>query len=186
MTTEIALSGPRTLANDPDLLTRVLTPYRDNCQYLKSAEVVLGDSEDHVARALCAFEIEESCYIDSTGHFNAVEFNICYNQMFYYIAAKAVQDGLFAPFDRWTMQDYWDRQLPDILIAKLSSSYRRAIHTGRFEGEIVVDKVLEREPSADRGAMVVLNTSCRFWDQADGDSRGEVKIVITNAPVNGG
>ncbi|MFJ6074762.1 FcoT family thioesterase [Streptomyces sp. NPDC093065] len=186
MTTETALAGLRTLPNDPDLLARVLTPYRDNCQYLKSAEVVLGGSEEGVARALCEFEIEESCYIDSTGHFNAVEFNICYNQMFYYIAAKAVQDGLFAPFDRWSMQDYWDRQLPDILIAKLASSYRRGIHTSRFQGEITLEKVVERAPSADRGGMVVVNTGCRFWDQAGGDSRGEVKIVITNAPANGG
>ncbi|MFD7993719.1 FcoT family thioesterase [Streptomyces mexicanus] len=172
------------IGHDAALLDRVLAPYRDNCRYLKSAEIsVSGDPADSgVATARCEFEIDASCYIDDTGHFNAVEFNICYNQMFYYIVAKGVQDRLFAPFDGWTMQDYWDRQLPDILIAKLSSTFRRPINARKFSGEIQLEKVLERARGG-AGRLVVADTTCRFWDADGGDSRGEVKIAITNAPA---
>ncbi|MFF1686442.1 MULTISPECIES: FcoT family thioesterase [unclassified Streptomyces] len=172
------------VAHDAPLLNRVLAPYRENCRYLKSAEIsVSGESmSGGVATARCEFEIDESCYIDDTGHFNAVEFNICYNQMFYYIIAKGVQDRLFTPFDGWTMQDYWDRQLPDILIAKLSSSFRRPINARKFSGEIRLEKVVERVRGGG-GGLVVADTTCQFWDDNGGDSRGDVKIAITNAPV---
>ncbi|MET9448438.1 FcoT family thioesterase [Streptomyces cinerochromogenes] len=174
--------------NDAQLLDHVLRPYRENCRYLKSGVLSVSGQPMNggVATATCEFEIPESCYIDNTGHFNAVEFNICYNQMFYYIAAKAVQDKLFAPFDAWSMQDYWDRQLPDILIAKMSSQFRRAINPKRFSGEITVTKVVERARGTGAGMLVVADTACRFWDEQGGDSRGEVKIAITNAPLTAG
>ena len=35
------------------------------------------------------FSIPDSCYIDDTGHFNAVEFNICFNQLAYVPSASA-------------------------------------------------------------------------------------------------
>ncbi|MGW6540873.1 FcoT family thioesterase [Streptomyces sp. NPDC055051] len=38
------------------------------------------------------FTIPEPCYIDDTGHFNAVEFNICYNQLAYYTLAAMIRD----------------------------------------------------------------------------------------------
>ena len=37
---------------------------------------------------------EQSCYIEETGHFNAVEFVISYNQLIYYTLAAAVRDHL--------------------------------------------------------------------------------------------
>ena len=40
------------------------------------------------------FSIPESCYIDDTGHFNAVEFNICYNQLAYVLFAGVIDAGL--------------------------------------------------------------------------------------------
>ena len=37
------------------------------------------------------------CCIDDTGHFNSVEFHICYNQTLYYTVAKSVQERLVRP-----------------------------------------------------------------------------------------
>lgn len=174
------------VANDGSLMDRVLAPYRDNCRYLKSAEISLAAPSmiDGAAIARCEFGIDESCYIDDTGHFNAVEFNICYNQMFYYLIARGVQDRLFAPFDGWTMQDYWDRQLPNILITKLSSSYRRPINSRKFSGEIQLERVVQRGRGGGAdGQIILVDTTCRFWDDNGGDCRGDVKIAITNAPA---
>ena len=85
----------RVFASDEDLLPRVLTPYKDHCRYLLTAEV--SALPGGLSRVRSTFAIAESCYIDDTGHLNAVEVNIAYNQMMYYLVAKSVKEGLLAP-----------------------------------------------------------------------------------------
>jgi hypothetical protein len=50
--------------DDPELRERVLLPYREHCQYLRSATV---RAEDGKVTASCEFSVGESYYIDSTG-----------------------------------------------------------------------------------------------------------------------
>jgi hypothetical protein len=132
----------------------------------------------------CEFVIPESCYIDDTGHFNSVEFNICYNQMFYYLAAKSVQEGLLPVFAGWTMDDFWARQLSDIFITSYESAFRRPMH-GRdvFYGEIEVRQVRRWAPPG-RPALIWIETSCGFRDDSGGRCTGKIRIAITNPPVN--
>src|SRR5882724_11344285 len=73
------------------LVADILKPYRPHARYLRSAQIT--HFRDKAAEGIAAnkglvtaagrFSIPESCYIDDTGHFNAVEFNICYNQLAY-------------------------------------------------------------------------------------------------------
>ncbi|MEU9191154.1 FcoT family thioesterase [Streptomyces sp. NPDC048484] len=170
--------------SDPGLLEQVLRPYRDNCKYLKAATITVeGDSlESGRITATCEFEIPESCYIDDTGHFNSVEFNICFNQMFYYVAAKAVQEGFMYPFSRWSTEDYWKRQLADFLITDFRSSFRSAMSGRSFRGEIEVVDIAEWEGSDIRDPLIVMRTQCRYWDEFGGESRGDISIAITNPP----
>ena len=97
----------------PERLARVLVPYRDNCKYLKriafeylpaSADVSPDQSEASLTAHgdLC---IAESCYIDSTGHFNAVEFQICVNQLMYALGPSAPGCASCAPLRHWTWTD---------------------------------------------------------------------------------
>src|SRR5262245_14047302 len=127
----VSSAGTVSLDTDNALLDDVLLPYKENCRYLKTALVEPGEQERDLS-VHCTFEIPESCYIVDTGHFNAVEFNICYNQMAYYLLAKAVQESLIEPFDAWSMADYWERQLPNILIADFQSKFRRPIQSAAF------------------------------------------------------
>ncbi|MFI2641547.1 FcoT family thioesterase [Streptomyces sp. NPDC018610] len=183
------LSQPSTpvteFATDEELLEQVLKPYRLNCQYLKSAVVKLTDRAGEAGRvsASCEFEIPESCYIDDTGHFNSVEFNICYNQMMYYVIAKAVKERLLEPLSSWSMADYWSRQLADFLITDFRSAFRRAMRGGKFAGEIEILDLAEWEGDDLHEALLVAQTSCRYWDENGGNCHGEVRIAITN-PVS--
>ena len=71
-----------------DLLDVFLEPYKENCKYLKKAQfqdketsrlIKKSNSENQGLWFIQAdFSIPESCYIADTGHFNSVEFNICY------------------------------------------------------------------------------------------------------------
>ncbi|TQE29281.1 hypothetical protein SipoB123_07675 [Streptomyces ipomoeae] len=170
--------------NDAELLEKVLVPYKPNCRYLKSAELSVaseGDSEA-TSRIRCTFEIPESCYIDDTGHFNAVEFNICYNQMVYYILAKSVKEGVTEPFDSWTMEQFWERQLPDMFIIDyLHSSFRSRMNGKKFQGELNIAGISQWE-GFEEGPWILIDTTCRFWEELGGKSQGKVRLAVRNPP----
>jgi hypothetical protein len=171
--------------NDTELLTRVMRPYRaKNCVYLQSAEVLVEPSgaDGLGVTARCTFAIPESCYIDDTGHFNSVEFNICYNQMSYYLIAKLVKESAAHPFDGWSMTDFWDRQLGDILITDFRSAFRTQMSGRFFRGEVEIIEVVAWDGSDIRDPLVVVRTRCRYWDEHGGESHGEVTAAITNPP----
>jgi hypothetical protein len=167
-----------TYATDPELLSLVLRPYRAHCKYLRTA--VLEVAPDQLPTLSGDLEIGESCYIDDTGHFNAVEFNICYNQLIYYLIAKSVQEGLLPVLRDWTLDDFWRSQLPDILITNFSSSFKRKMRGKKFFGSVSLADVERLDESAWWKAQIVLRTSCRFWDEPGGLAVGKVTIAITN------
>lgn len=75
----LASSGTVPIAEE--LLARVLEPYScKGCRYLIDAQY--SATEDSVL-AYGNFTIGESAYIRSTGHFNAVELILCFNQLAY-------------------------------------------------------------------------------------------------------
>ncbi|SDM69223.1 FcoT family thioesterase [Allokutzneria albata] len=155
------------------VLERVLRPYKVDCRYLVSADL------DGDAGARGDFVIPESCYIDDTGHFNSVEFNICYNQLVYYLMARAVRDGTMPDFAMWTLEDYWRKQLPDILIASFESRFKRPINARRFSGEVVIGDVRYRAATR---PMLLAPTEVRFWDDDGGAAQGKVLLAIMEPP----
>jgi hypothetical protein len=168
--------------DDPALLARVMRVYLPHCQYLRAAVLDATPEVDGPGRPTVTgrFAIGDSCYIDDTGHFNAVEFNICYNQMAYYLIAKSVKEGLLPVFAGWELEDFFRLQLPNILITDLRSSFRRQMRGERFSGSVTLTEVRRLERSERWNELVVLGTVCRFWDENDGSCRGEVKLAITN------
>ncbi|MFB7506870.1 (2E)-enoyl-ACP glycyltransferase [Streptomyces broussonetiae] len=163
---------------DEALLAKVLTPYKEHCKYLRSAVVTERDGR---ASARCEFAIPESCYIDDTGHLNSVEANICYNQMMYYLVAKSVQEGLGAGFESWTLDDFWRHQLPDILIARFTSHFRRPVNPRAFSGEMEFRTVTRRAP-AGGSPFLHAETAFRYRDAGSGRCDGEATLAIVNIP----
>lgn len=169
----------RTWVDDTDpLFHRTVSPYRaKGCVYLRSAVV---DRVDERIVSTGSFGIDESCYIDDTGHFNAAEFIICYNQLLYVSLATAVTRSLAPEFEHWTIDHFWERQLPDVLIHKLSSVFSRPINARSFTGEFTIRSISTR--SLARG-MLTLDTEIKFHDDHGGRSRGDVSIALVNVPA---
>lgn len=169
------------LDDDEALLERVLRVYKPHCRYLKSATVtVKGDPQDEDGQASLRglLHIPESCYIDDTGHFNAVEFNICFNQMIYFILAKSIKERAFRVFADWTIDDFWERQLPDMFIVDFHSSFRQHMRgRGRgFWGEVDVIDVFQRDWG--NGPLLFLQTVCRFGETDKAACHGKVLIAV--------
>jgi hypothetical protein len=165
---------------DEGLLNQVLQVYRPQCRYLTGAEISVG--ETGLAVAAGQFAIPESFYIQDTGHFNAVEFNLCFNQLFYYAVALCVQEGLMPPFADWTPDDFRRRQLADFLIVDFRSSFRKAVQAKSFHGEISFQRVRGNAGGPGWQPMILVDTTCRFWDDLDGLCTGQVRLVVTNPP----
>jgi FcoT-like thioesterase domain len=160
---------------DQEMLARVLAPYKPHCQYLQTAVVEYGPTPHSIAAASGRFSIPESCYIASTGHFNAVEFNICYNQLTYCLLAKIIADGALESLARWTLKEFSRRQLADFLIARFSSCFHKPLTAGTFDGRVDVVKIAARRDA------IFMKTICRFDDDHGGHADGEATIAIIDS-----
>ncbi|AFZ26073.1 Protein of unknown function (DUF2662) [Cylindrospermum stagnale PCC 7417] len=165
------------------LLDMFLEPYKENCKYLKKAQVQYSnvgipkksqkvDEAEWIIKG--EFSIPDSCYIADTGHFNAVEFNICYNQLCYILMAYLVDNKLLDAMKHWDLKTYKERQLSNCLIAKFSSTFKKQINARQFQGLLAINK------SSFRGNLIILKTSCVFYDEYEGWAEGDVTIAILN------
>jgi hypothetical protein len=165
-----------------DLLNIFLEPYKDDCKYLTKAHFQYLESKESPEKLTTVnknifsikgeFSIPESCYITDTGHFNSVEFNICYNQLFYIIIAYVLNNKLLSVMADWDLEIYKRRQLSNFLIVKFSSTFRKQINSNHFQGTLSINK------SSERGNLIILKTSCAFYDRNDGWAEGDVTIAI--------
>ncbi len=169
----------------PDLLERFIEPYKENCKYLKQARFQYLEPTTYLPETLESrnqeigymqgdFCIPESCYIANTGHFNSVEFNICYNQIFYILIAYLVQNQFFKAMANWDLETYKYYQLSNFLITRFSSTFRKPINSDNFQGTLSINKY------STRGHLIILKTSCAFYDQNGGWAEGDVNIAVLN------
>jgi len=133
----------------------ILKPYRAHARYLKSAEITQfsdkalqgNDSDVSLFTGTGRFSIPESCYIDDTGHFNAVEFNICYNQLAYVVFGKCVEAGLMHQLWRVNVNipsftDYKRHQLPAMLIVRVDGvRFFKPMKSDDFSAELTIDRM---------------------------------------------
>ena len=155
-------------------LETVLTPYKPHCRYLRSATVETNGNGASLLKAHGRFSIPESCYIADTGHFNAVEFNICYNQLTYCLLAQAIDNQLLDALRTWSLSEFTRRQLSDFLIVNFSSTFRQPLNARHFEGWVQINKIFVRQRN------IFMKTSCGFDDLSGATSHGGAVIVILN------
>ena len=165
-------------------LKRVLAPYLPDCRYVKSALLVPnnGQRPKHDAPATwlrleaeCA--IESSCYIESTGHFNAVELNITYNQLLYLCLAESLRLGLL-PQPAWSFDDFFRHQLPNVLIGDYRSRFRRPMQSRYYTAWLEITAAQAR----DQRNLMRLKTRCGCTDSDRDACEAEVTIALLGWP----
>lgn len=75
----------------------------------------------------------------------------------------------------WNLEIYKPRQLSDFLIVNFSSKFRKPINSQQFQGTLSIKK------SSARNQLIMLKTSCAFYDDNGGWSEGDVTIAILNS-----
>ncbi|WP_125078731.1 FcoT family thioesterase [Mycobacterium sp. P7213] len=160
-----------------DVLATVLEPYTyKSCRYLVDA--VSQASADSVL-AQGNFAIAESAYIRSTGHFNAVELVLCFNQLAYSAFAPAICDGVIPAFRGWGLEDYCKHQLSSMFIRNSSSLFKRPIDANKFSARLEC-----RDFEIVQRTVRYLRVPCaiEFWDEHGGSAFGEFELAALNIP----
>jgi hypothetical protein len=168
---------------DEQLVQQVLTPYaHKGTEYLQEAYAECKSKDPHTVESVInhdtgyvvrgRFSITESCYIDDTGHFNAAEFNICYNQLVYVTLAHSVSQQLLHCLRGLTLEEFYRKQLPDIYITRLESFYKKPIDSRNFFGILTINKTkIIRE-------LIIIKTEIEFSDDYKGWAYGNVDLAI--------
>lgn len=169
---------------DPKILTAVLSPYHNTqTDYLKQAEII---PSHNLLAASGDFSIPKSCYIDSTGHFNAVEFIICYNQLAYAIFGYGFRYGLFKDIpiasgnteagrilSSTSYDNYLNKQLGSTFILRSDLSFKKIINPTGFKGTINIHQFLYRNKT------FFVKTSCEFFCESEGKATGQIILAYT-------
>jgi hypothetical protein len=153
------------------VLDMVLDCYKPRCRYLQTVVATPGGN-GVLVEGRGEFGIPESCYIADTGHFNAVEFNICYNQIAYTTLAHCVAHRWLDAMSGWSLQEFLRRQLSDCLIVEFSSSFRRPLNARRFFGAAQMNKLTVKK------GTIFMKTSCQFSDEHGMAAEGRMLMAI--------
>jgi hypothetical protein len=166
-----------------ELIDDILRVYKPHCRYLKRAVVEAGAGGDPFPVVLRGdFGIAESCYIDDTGHLNAVEVNIAFNQAYYVVTAQACASALIPALEGWDLPRFRRWYLEGSLIHDLHSRFKRVIDPRAFQGEVAITSMLRTR------RFLVLKLAHRFWDAGGGLASGTVTMALGEGkpPARGG
>jgi hypothetical protein len=192
MTTQVAKhTNRRSIA--PDFLQKVLRPYLGfETDYLKSAELQSHCNDDSfeigdpIFKMKGHYEINDSCYIQSTGHFNAAEFIMCFNQLAYLSIAETIKTRCFSDTDFQGIKptfkekygqvsegDFFEKQLSSMLIIKSDMTFKRPIHAASFYAELSINRVFYRQ------GTFFADTICVFNDHKNGHAEGSILMAYS-------
>ncbi|MCX2762271.1 FcoT family thioesterase [Aquimarina muelleri] len=173
----IAQKKPSQITIDDGFVKKILRPYREDTSYLKKAVFEYDKDSNEYPIVKGDFEIKESCYIDDTGHFNAVEFNICFNQIGYTYLGYSIKEGLIPELEGFSKNngnEFFEKQLSHFLIVNIQSSYKRPINSDQFYGEVGIKTITKK------ASCTFIIMSCKYYDDDGGRSFGEITLAILN------
>ncbi len=147
-------------------LHEMLKPYYPECRYLVEAELNFPTIKGR-------FAIPKTFYGAQSGHFNATELMICYNQICYTFFAEAFDQGLFKSVDRISLEEFKKYQLGNSYIARIDKlKFSKPINPKDFYGKITLNKTRRFNNTA------FFSTEFEFSDKNGGEATGNTLIAI--------
>lgn len=149
------------------LLDKILGMYKPECRYLKEAELI----HDNFMHGI--FEISSTFYAADTGHLNAAELIICYNQLSYAFLderSRLRQDELNC--GHMEASELGKMQLRKCFICSADKvRFNKEIDPKNFEGSIEIESVKSR------GGDTFYKTLYNF---GDGAATGRILLLKKN------
>ncbi len=114
-------------------LDEVLQPYKPECRYLVEARLEYPEIQG-------LFRIPQSFYITGdSGHLNAVDMLICYNQLSYVLFAEAGRKGFIEGLGDLSLDEFKQHQIRNSFIVCLYYFYfSNPIYPHEFQGTLIL------------------------------------------------
>ena len=149
---------------DQSRLEKILEVYFPNCRYLLEAELDFPKGNGR-------FRILSSCYMKNTGHFNAAEAIMCYNQLAYALLAEAGEQSLLEGLGKIPFEQFLEWQLGNCFIVGMDNiKFKKQINPSEeFYGEIALNKAKKL------GRLYIFKTS---YDFEGGKATGDIELAL--------
>lgn len=154
------------------LLSTVLRPYVPDCRYLKSVTFEPPRAPNALPTATGQFSIPKAFYIEDTGHFNAVEFILCFNQLGYMLTAHCALTGAFPGMQPWSMEQFQQNQLPNVLIVDVQAAFPKAIDGKAFSASLSISWMEARSRHLFYDMLI------EFTDPSGGRAAGKIRVCL--------
>lgn len=174
-----------TVLDDPEFREQVLACYKPHCRYVQSFTCTRSTPEPTAEKSLaattvvtgrCQLSVPEPCYINATGHLNAVDVGICFNQTLYLTLGTSVQHRWLPDFYQWSVTDFFIHQLPDVLIAETTARFFAPLSPHSFSAVFQI-LAITRVPSG----TVWLDTAMECVDNQGGRCIMTANVAVVNA-----
>lgn len=86
---------------------------------------------------------------------------------------QCIYEKLLWPFFNWSLDEFWQHQLPNMLIANYSVSFRKPIRSEKFYGKIEIKKNFTTKKDT-----IFLSTDFTFTDDTNGLAKGNALCAI--------
>ena len=139
---------------------QILSLYADQCQYLRNVIFRTNTADGK-------FVVEKPFYVKSTGHINAIDINICHNQLGYCLINYMIGNKKLD----WSLDDFATHQLSNIYILNISMIFHKKIVSQTFMGKMNVIMVEKKSYGT------ILNLTFAFDDN---NVIGNSKILLRN------
>lgn len=169
--------------DDGLLRARALERFRPSCRYLRYASVTGSGAAEPALLARGDFSLPSSCFVEKrTRHVSAVEVTLCSTQLLDYAFAEVVRQRLFAPFDRWTPEQFWAMHAEErMFLLDVHVNFRHPLDPLTLRGELELVHITGREGRS--GPLLLLDLAVRFGDARSGRCTGGVKTAVINPPA---
>ncbi|MBO6282222.1 MAG: hypothetical protein J6N49_06830 [Alphaproteobacteria bacterium] len=155
-----------------EIINKALVTYiAKNTRYITGAQI---DKTDTTINLTADFAIKESCYLSpSSGHFNAVEALMCFNQMLYVALLGGIQEKMYPFYEHITPDEFNEHRRKVYLLEFEKIKFKKQINNEFFHGRIEL-KVLHKI-----GDKIYVNCLLGFGNDDKCDSFiGTIKLFI--------
>ena len=136
-----------------EIINKALITYlAKNTRYITQAQI---SNTGEVTKLLAQFSIKESCYLSpGSGHFNAVEAIMCFNQMLYVELLAGIEKKMF-PFYLHISPDEFNQNRRKVYLLEFEKiKFKKQINNNSFYGFV---EIKPRHTVADK-----IYIDCRF------------------------
>jgi len=175
-------SGRANVTVSQEYLDQTLDCYFPHVRYLRNASFECGEAGQPfdcelgtcLAVARGDFVSQPAWYIRDTGHFNAIEFNICYNQLAFVMVGQCIELGALGPLSaQLPKHEFRARMLPDLVISRYAVSFERPMLKSEFFASMAITKVISKM------GRLFLQTRCGVGPaQGEWCSRADVMLAV--------